>query len=508
MIARGSPIALIALLFSQGVAGQPNPPAQATFVVPPVAETDEFRYARYLFPEDSSPGDDTVVESLSDETKSGARDILGAKLDHLRETLNSNDASIRYILNSIDIPAKSPFNLSAPVKLEVIDGPKPVAHAGVDGTVMVSGVTLRGFALGAFEDGLKGDSVEGLMVRSALGWRGSAASADKETIALRLQQLLSLAELAGGTAVKPADQEESAREIFRDEDDGAEPDRFGRIASEILDEGRKITAQEAYAIWMAYFFVTNSLSGPAETFLLAHELGHVALRHSPRQDCEASARQERDADSFAAVLLAYDMFAGGVDVIFYQTRATLEDWAPAEYLKFGDELDGVRAKYGFAQAFKYGMENAGMKPAQDSACPFVPGAARLSATDRIWRRVITMRLDAIRQLAFVLRANPPFVFRKEYDVLLSAAEEDALLDEWRPRCLGVPAYVQKNPTVGLGLKYTYFVKCARKVPRHGLTVASQLLIGPSYLRNWLAAYGPEPSPTDQAAEAEGGAPLR
>lgn len=281
-----------------------------------ISNEEDFRYARALFPPDSDPGDETAVHDLPPSDRELLQRILSQRLNDLVEIYRTNKASIFELLRVEGVSLPSQPAGGGPIELEVVGGPNPVAAAGDNGRIVVSAVTLRGFLVGAVRSGVAENTSEGSLFRMALGW-GSNIGGDQATWDKRIGSLLDAGGKLEAMTVPVAVQQEAVKAMYHESDEPTSPPFFDTIIARTVAGGGRFTPSEAYRLSAALMFLTTYLHGAEERFLLAHELGHLILRHVHRTDCARSARQEIDADAFAVALLNYEVSAGMVDLVLF-----------------------------------------------------------------------------------------------------------------------------------------------------------------------------------------------
>ncbi len=109
-------------------------------------------------------------------------------------------------------------------------------------------------------------------------------------------------------------------------------------------------------------------------FMLAHEMGHVALGHYDRlrttadNDCAALKAMETEADAYATMLLSLQLARGGA----------------MSFGGFGGDMFGFDALTGYEDFFKLTYEMAGFERAGVAAdCSHPPAAERLASARKI-----------------------------------------------------------------------------------------------------------------------------
>lgn len=455
--------------------------------LPPLSESGEFRYARALFPADADPADATAVFEMAPDDQDNLQRTLADRLSGLVKVYRNNRAAILDVLQveNIEIPTSPTSDRS--FELEVVDGPEAVAAAGNDGRIVISALTLRGFLVGAVRSSTNENTSEGLMFRLWSGWSRDITG-DDATWAKRVSALLDAGERQQLVTVPYSIQQNTFAAMLNELEEPVSPSFFDSMIERVLVRGESLTVSDTYRLNGALMFLTISIHGPEENFLLAHELGHLVLRHSYSTDCARSAQQEIDADAFAVTLLSYDFSGGVLDLALYGQP----DDSAGKETYFGEEgTDLRRAKFGYVQAFRYGMANAGMRGDPRQICPFVSGEDRITRTDAFQKSIAQRRFAAFASVSRYIQAKPAVVASEESDDLLDARVKFELIDKVQAKCKGAPVrlvHYARQPTPDQKA-HIYFAKCGWPPPSLSeVSEQDRKLIGDENYSFFVAGY--------------------
>lgn len=465
----------------------------APITLVPLAESSDARYARALFPADADPADSAAYDQPASADVQEMQQLLIGRIGDLADSYRHNRDSIlaQLRVEGIALPAAS--DLPGPVGIEILDGNAAVAAAGSDGKIRISATTLRGFLIGAVRSSASENASESAMFRLMLGWRQKPDGSDVEW-AGRVATLLDLVDAVPGMTISPANQQEAMAAAFKEnEDQTAGPGFFESVASRVLEQHQPMSPVEAYRINMAMLFFGTYLHGAEERFLLAHELGHVVLRHRIDSDCARSARQEADADAFAIALLSYDFSSGVVDVLLFgQDSAVTSEYFAGNTTGTAADPDLRRGKYGYVQAFRYGMATAGMRGNPEAICPFVPAEMRLARADATQVSIASRRFEAYAAYNRYSVQKPGMAALHQSDELMDAKERAELLDTARSKCNGAAARLvrYKGQPLLNQKAHVYMVKCAWPAPGEvDVPAIARIMMGPQLYEMLTLPYG-------------------
>jgi Zn-dependent protease with chaperone function len=242
--------------------------------------------------------------------------------------------------------------------------------------------------------------------------------------------------------------------------------------------GGEISGADGMAIFDVFMRLSSHVQ-PAILYVLSHELGHVALGHTPfpkTLSCAERQQREDDADDFAIALLVYDV------------PGELEASATALY-KMGagnrpDAGDDMLA-YGYTHAVRYGFALAGLDNTLAPSCFY------RSATDRVARlnerraKLITRRVEAFEASYRFFSDHPPYVYAERDVDGMPARQRIAYARELLARCRVAPNKGQTPRLRKLDeLPFGWAVSCANSpdkrladadfTSRLGVTTSRQL----------------------------------
>lgn len=485
-------------------AAQPAPTA-----LPPVRmqDTPDFQYVRSYFPFDADAGDIRSVDVMSQQDRDRARRQLQERLDELVEAFANSRHSVRDALReAIGAPAEQ-LRLPQNARIEVVNAVTAEAAATSGGIIRISGRTIRGFLVGSLREWITGDSGEAWMVSGLIGWpRENGASFSTTEAEERFRLLIRIIE-AGGPMTATEDEQRQALSHFAEhldrENPPADPLAFRREVDDILSGRQHLSAAENWRMGGAFGLFTSQIAQPAERFMLAHELGHLALGHvaEASPSCARLSEMERHADAFAVSLLAYFSYAGDITSFMYLGASEFQ--TPDEFLDGAPDDPFVlhQGSFGFRHAFLYGMAQAGMIGGRGD-CPVAPGERRLADASVIWRKVMARRLRAVGTLGDFQRQRPAFVAMRQTRVPLTEQEGVQLLEDSRSRCRGAPARLVNFPSPLLDGNQVYSVNCSWPISAlTAIPTATAITAGQAFFSNWAATYR-----TDRLPEAFPGVP--
>ncbi len=453
------------------------------------ADTDEMRYLRVFFPSDATPSNQTVIHKLPDPDERFARDNLQSVVDGLAEKLEESRNAILRQLEALGVDQMRWPAGTAKSQVLIASGAKGLAAVSQDGRITVSSRAIRGFLAGSLREASAGQTPEALMFSLFVGWPPSSLEEPlAPTWFNRFHALLGLLEDSEPIVLGDALNVEGTA-ILTQRFEQVGPEDFDVLARDVASGERVLTPGETFVLSSGMMVFTTSIARPAERFLLAHELGHVALGHASvdTSDCEALQRVERDADAFAVTLLAYDMEVGGITAMMYLFEQTGE--APEAFLD--REMDnGVsmhRGRFGFPHALRYGMAEGGLLE-ETPTCKLPSPAERETRTDGLWRDVMARRLNSLGPVIAYNRQHPPFAASRKVDVLMTVSEEAVFAQEAQDGCRGSELRVEHFPGQGSDRQITYIARCLNAPPGTLLTDEARQLAGPDLMSFWEGLY--------------------
>lgn len=455
----------------------------ADFPLTTIRDSDDFRYMRAVLPPDGDP---------APEDFSVLQRALKEKMESLLSVYRDNRRSVAAMLATQNIAVPAGSDGAGTVGLEVLkdkDG-GPVAALTADDRIIISMRTLRGFLVGAFRSGIVDNSAESLVIRMALGWR-SDPGGDEETWQKRTRAYVDLIDSMEPVTITGADQKKAGAEMFDDDEEAkSSPVFFETLQKRVLENGVPLTPVETYRLIFAQMQFGMFVHGAEERFLLAHELGHLILRHAQLAPCDVAADQERDADAFAIALLTYDFSGGTLNLMMFggEDNPLFKELYQTE----AEEPDLRRMRFGYAQAFRHGMASAGMRADPAAQCTFVPPEERFGRTEAFQLAMSQRQFGSYASFRAYANARPSTAATIELVNRLDTAGKLTFTEENRSKCNGASIRLVRyeNWNTAAGKPNVYYVKC--NWPKPSLADVSQsdrVLIGEIFYQAMEGTYG-------------------
>ncbi len=425
---------LVALLVASNesvVYAQFKLPAATPNEVDSLRDASDFQFYASLLPQAGSAFDPNTDRVMSRQQQAAASSYLADEFSVQKRTFEEQSGSIwravdaagaRTIKRTAVGRARVTFKddqqtwATTVSPIEVVIGAR-VARGLLLGGLRESASGLAGFSqslgayLGATPDAHLTDDVLESRARLffAAARRGSPSMTSDEDVAEHLRVAVALLDRLRGTGGDQAVRAELER-------------RLSAAAA-----GGEISGADGMAIFDVFMRLSDHLR-PAITFVLSHELGHIALGHAPFANslsCGERQRREDDADAFAIALLVYDV-PGDLEA----SAAALFRMGLAERPKPQDD----RLAYGYAHAIRYGFALGGLDNTLAPSCSYRSAEDRVSRLDELRARLVTRRVDAFEAAYRYFSARPPYVYADRDVDAMSATQRQAYARELAVRC--------------------------------------------------------------------------
>jgi hypothetical protein len=431
-----------------------------------VRDTPQYRFYRTFFPAGRPAERFDLPRSMSESDSRYASAAMQEMLTDLQDYARMEAPAIRRQLELQVVSVGPRLLLDRNVRIEFMNDGGTEAEAIAGSKVLLSPRIVKGFIAGGVEQIATARTGISSLLRGYLGWRPSPAGI-RNGFTDQFGKFLDIAERTPPFTASIEEQMRFARavsEAMNEERSTMPLASLDQIHADVTSGWRKPDVTESMAFSQFLVFSQTMVVEPALKFLLAHELGHVALGHTEHTDdgCQAQMRMEADADAFAVTLLSYEPM-GLVEVLDFASEVRVR--TPAEYVANAVTSEAAwLERFGFPQAFEFGMAEAGLR--SDPACPGPSPAARTEAVTRALKGVMVAHLEAIAPLAIYAAAHPSVGAMRQTDRDLSPAEESVLLDEGRRTCPGDGEVLRREdgPTPMMAYRHQYTVRCRVSAP--------------------------------------------
>ncbi|WP_288933861.1 ImmA/IrrE family metallo-endopeptidase [uncultured Sphingomonas sp.] len=353
-----------------------------------------------------------------------------------------------------------------PVTLELVNDGSSTAEAVAGSSVLVSPRVIKGFLSGSARKIASDNTPLSSMLRAYVGWGVDGHSEDGREWLKRYSQFLDVIERVDPYTASVEQQQAFSRRMSARVDAANAPADFASVYHDVAIEGRPPSVDQELAMSEFLFMAQTMVLDPALKFLLAHEVGHVALGHTglAAADCRQRQRIERDADAFAIALLSYEPM-GIVEAIQYQAAAPRQ--STRDFVEEAMSTEAQLERFGFVQALGYGMAEAGLGEGQ--GCALTTSAERAENVRSSLRSVMTARLDAIRPFVLYMNQHPNVGAMRDTDRELAGDDIRDLLRDGVAGCKGAPAKqeVQRQSEPWMPYRFRYMVRCIVPPPPVG-----------------------------------------
>ena len=385
-------------------------------------QDNTFKFYSSLFPVSGER-----FEAERDEVMPPQSLIYAAKYLEYQLELHKGNYIIEFdsLLQALQVMLGSQVRLQPlrSVLLSVHDDQVAWSNAISANEIALGARVLRGLMLGGLREAASGTPLENNYLASLLQVSPATSTRDLE---LKARRIFAAVQNGKASPRTPDDRGLNPRFDFFsfDEDKTAARGAAFQSRLEIAAAGGDLSASDGQGIKYTFSAIDNQF-GPALRFLLAHEIGHIALGHLPFTDytsCGDQQRREDDADTFAIALLSYS------------TTGT-EQIAESVLAKF-DKVAAPRSSsewlYGYGHAIRYGIGMAGSSNMLMENCPYRTPIDRLLFLEGAYSRISARRAKAMEEAFAYLRRHPPYFYANE-DVL-AWTEREALERKVQARC--------------------------------------------------------------------------